>query len=415
MDRQIEKKSFLRRYAWYVAAAAALAALLVWIVLGTTASTMTVDASDITISDVTRGKFDDYVRLNGQVLPIQVVQISPEEGGIVREKVVEEGTRVRKGDVILRLSNSNLDLQILNAEAELAEKQNLLRNTQVAMQQDRLNNRTEQATLDTDCDRKRRAYEQNARLYKERLISKEVYLQSREDYKLARRKQSLISQRLKQDSLYRHVQMAQMEDNLDNMRKNVLLVRDRKNKLLVRSAIDGELGLLDVELGQNIAAGQNIGQINDLSDFKVQAQIDEHYIDRVRPGLSASFSLGGKTYRLRVRKVYPEVRNGTFRTDFVFVGERPAQMRSGQTFYVELALGKSQQATLIPRGTFFQTTGGNWIFVLDKSGRKAYRRNISIARQNPQYYEVTDGLEPGERVITSGYEAFKDNEVLVIK
>lgn len=415
MDRQIEKKSFLRRYAWYIAAAAALAALLVWIVLGTTASTMTIDATDITISDVTRGKFDDYVRLNGQVLPIQVVQISPEEGGIVREKVVEEGTRVRKGDVILRLSNSNLDLQILNAEAELAEKQNLLRNTQVAMQQDRLNNRTEQATLDTDCDRKRRAYEQNARLYKERLISKEVYLQSREDYNLALRKQSLISQRLKQDSIYRHVQMAQMEDNLDNMRKNVLLVRDRKNKLLVRSAIDGELGLLDVELGQNIAAGQNIGQINDLSDFKVQAQIDEHYIDRVRPGLSASFSRDGKTYRLRVRKVYPEVRNGTFRTDFVFVGERPAQMRSGQTFYVELALGKSQQATLIPRGTFFQTTGGNWIFVLDKSGRKAYRRNISIARQNPQYYEVTDGLEPGERVITSGYEAFKDNEVLVIK
>lgn len=415
MDRQIEKKSFLRRYAWYIAAAAALAALLVWIVLGTTANTTTVDASDITISDVTRGKFDDYVRLNGQVLPIQVVQISPEEGGIVREKVVEEGTRVRKGDVILRLSNSNLDLQILNAEAELAEKQNLLRNTQVAMQQDRLNNRTEQATLDTDCDRKRRAYEQNARLYKERLISKEVYLQSREDYNLARRKQSLISQRLKQDSIYRHVQMAQMEDNLDNMRKNVLLVRDRKNKLEVRSAIDGELGLLDVELGQNIAAGQNIGQINDLSDFKVQAQIDEHYIDRVRPGLSASFSRDGKTYRLRVRKVYPEVRNGTFRTDFVFIGERPAQMRSGQTFYVELALGKSQQATLIPRGTFFQTTGGNWIFVLDKSGRKAYRRNISIARQNPQYYEVTDGLEPGERVITSGYEAFKDNEVLVIK
>ena len=415
MDRQIEKKSFLRRYAWYIAAAAALAALLVWIVLGTTANTMTVDASDITISDVTRGKFDDYVRLNGQVLPIQVVQISPEEGGIVREKVVEEGTRVRKGDVILRLSNSNLDLQILNAEAELAEKQNLLRNTQVAMQQDRLNNRTEQATLDTDCDRKRRAYEQNARLYKERLISKEVYLQSREDYNLALRKQSLISQRLKQDSIYRHVQMAQMEDNLDNMRKNVLLVRDRKNKLEVRSAIDGELGLLDVELGQNIAAGQNIGQINDLSDFKVQAQIDEHYIDRVRPGLSASFSRDGKTYLLRVRKVYPEVRNGTFRTDFVFVDERPAQMRSGQTYYVELALGKSQQATLIPRGTFFQTTGGNWIFVLDKSGRKAYRRNISIARQNPQYYEVTDGLEPGERVITSGYEAFKNNEVLVIK
>ena len=414
MDRPIEKKSFTRRYIWYISAAVAVV-LLVWLVFGSTASTMTVDANDITVSDVIRGKFDDYVRLNGQVVPIQVVQISPEEGGIVREKVVEEGTRVKKGDVILRLSNSNLDLQILNAEAELAEKQNLLRNTQVTMQQDRLNNRTEQASLDMDCERKLRAYQQNSRLFKEKLISKETYLQSKEDYNLALRKHRLIGQRLKQDSLYRHVQMAQMEDNLDNMRKNVLLVRERKNKLEVRSAIDGELGLLDVELGQNIQAGQNIGQINDLSDFKIEAKIDEHYIDRVRPGLTATITRDGKEYQLRVRKVYPEVRDGSFRTDFVFVGSRPAQMRSGQTYYVELALGKSSVATLIPRGTFFQTTGGNWIFVLDRSGKKAYRRNISIARQNPQYYEVTEGLEPGERVITSGYEAFKDNEVLILK
>lgn len=415
MDRQLTKPSFLRRYAYYIAGGVALTAILVWLVFGSTASTMTVDADDLTISDVTRGKFDDYVRMNAQVVPIQVVQISPEEGGIVREKVAEEGSRVHKGDVILRLSNSNLDLQILNAEAELAEKQNLLRNTQVTMQQDRLNNRTEQASLDMDCERKHRAYQQNERLYKERLISRETYLQSKEDYNLARRKQSLVAQRLKQDSIYRTVQMAQMEDNLDNMRKNVLLVRERKNKLEIRSAIDGELGLLDVELGQNITAGQNIGQINDLSDFKVQAQIDEHYIDRVRPGLFATINRDGKIYKLRVRKVYPEVRNGSFRTDFVFVGERPAQIRSGQTYYVELALGKSQQATLIPCGTFFQTSGGNWIYVLDRSGKKAYRRNISIGRQNPQYYEVLEGLEPGEKVITSGYEAFKDNEVLVIK
>ena len=415
MDRPIQQKSFIRRYAWYIAAAAVAVALLAWLVLGSTASTMTIDSSDVIISNVTRGKFDDYVRLNGQVMPIQVVQISPEEGGIVREKVVEEGARVRKGDVILRLSNSNLDLQILNAESELAEKQNLLRNTQVTMQQDRLNNRTEQATLDMDVERKQRAWQQNTRLYKEKLISRETYLQSQEDYNLARRKQRLVGQRLKQDSIYRNVQMAQMEDNLDNMRRNVMLVRDRKGKLEVRSAIDGELGLLDVELGQSITAGQNIGQINDLSSFKIEANIDEHYIDRVRPGLTATFQRDGKTYKLRVRKVYPEVRNGSFRTDFVFDGERPSQMRSGQTYYVELALGKSSTATLIPRGTFFQATGGNWIFVLDPSGRKAYRRNISIARQNPQYYEVTDGLQPGERVITSGYEAFKDNEVLILK
>lgn len=415
MDRPIEKKSFPRRYAGYIAAAVVAVALLAWLIFGSTASTMTIDSNEITISDVTRGEFDDYVRLNGQVVPIQVVQISPEEGGIVREKVVEEGTRVRKGDVILRLSNSSLDLQILNAEAELAEKQNLLRNTQITMQQDQLNNRTEQATLDMDCERKLRAYKQNSRLYNEKLISQEEFLKSREDYDLARRKQQLIGQRLNQDSLYRHVQMEQMEDNLQNMRKNVLLVRERKNKLEVRSNIDGELGLLDVELGQNIQAGQNIGQINDLSDFKIETKIDEHYIDRVRTGLTATITRDGKQYQLRVRKVYPEVRNGSFRTDFVFEGTRPEQMRSGQTYYVELALGKSSQATLIPRGTFFQTTGGNWIFVLNRSNKKAYRRNISIARQNPQYYEVTEGLEPGERVITSGYEAFKDNEVLILK
>lgn len=415
MDRPIEKKSFPRRYAGYIAAAVVAVALLAWLIFGSTASTMTIDSNEITISDVTRGEFDDYVRLNGQVVPIQVVQISPEEGGIVREKVVEEGTRVRKGDVILRLSNSSLDLQILNAEAELAEKQNLLRNTQITMQQDQLNNRTEQATLDMDCERKLRAYKQNSRLYNEKLISQEEFLKSREDYDLARRKQQLIGQRLNQDSLYRHVQMEQMEDNLQNMRKNVLLVRERKNKLEVRSNIDGELGLLDVELGQNIQAGQNIGQINDLSDFKIETKIDEHYIDRVRAGLTATITRDGKQYQLRVRKVYPEVRNGSFRTDFVFEGTRPEQMRSGQTYYVELALGKSSQATLIPRGTFFQATGGNWIFVLNRSNKKAYRRNISIARQNPQYYEVTEGLEPGERVITSGYEAFKDNEVLILK
>lgn len=415
MDRPLTPRPFLRRYALHIAAATATVILLAWLAFSGTASTAKIEASQITVSDVVRARFDDYVHLNGQVVPIQVVQISPEEGGIVRERVVEEGAHVKKGDVILRLTNADLDLQILNAEAELAEKQNLLRNTQITMQQDRLNNRTEQASLDMDVVRKQRAYQQNQRLFAEHLISRETYLQSKEDYELARKKQRLIFQRLRQDSLYRSVQMNQMADNLDNMRRNVLLVRQRKDKLEVRSTIDGELGLLDAALGQSITAGQNIGQINDLSDLKIETKIDEHYIDRVRSGLTATLTRDGKTYRLRLRKVYPEVQDGYFRTDFVFTGEKPSALRSGQTCYVDLQLGKSGQAVLIPRGTFFQTTGGNWIFVVDKSGRKAYRRNITIARQNPQYYEVTDGLEPGERVITSGYEAFKDNDVLIIK
>ena len=417
MDRVIEKTRTQRlmKYWPWAAGGCLLTVIIGWLVFGNHASTLRVSHDELTISEVRQTEFKDYVRTNGQVLPIQVVQISPEEGGIVMEKVVEEGTMVKKGEVIVRLSNSNLDLQILNAEAELAEKQNLLRNTQVAMQQDLLNNQTEQAQLDMDTQRKQRTFEQNRRLYGERLISREDYLQSQEDYQLSARKRTLVSQRLKQDSLYRTVQMDQMEDNLHNMRKNVVLVRQRKDKLEVRSAIDGELGLLDVELGQSIQPGQKIGQLNDLSDYKVQAEIDEHYIDRVRQGLTATFQRGSHTFELQVRKVYPEVRQGKFRCDFVFRGERPENIRTGQTYYLDLELGQPEQAVLIPRGTFFQTTGGQWIFVLDKSGEKAYRRPIRIGRQNPQYYEVLEGLEPGERVVTSGYEAFKDNEVLVMK
>ena len=417
MDRVIEKKKGfqLKKHGPYVAGGCLLLTVLGWLVFGNHASTLRVTQDELTISEVKSAEFKDYVRTNGQVMPIQVVQISPEEGGIVMEKVVEEGSMVHKGDVIVRLSNSNLDLQILNAESELAEKQNLLRNTQVAMQQDRLNNLTEQAQLDMDTHRKQRTFEQNKRLYDAKMINREAYVQSQEDYQLSAQKRSLVSRRLKQDSLYRSVQMDQMEDNLQNMRRNVMLVRQRKSKLEVRATATGELGLLDVELGQSIQPGQMIGQLNDLSDYKVQAQIDEHYIDRVRQGLTATFTRGDKQYLLQVRKVYPEVREGKFRCDFIFRGERPENIRTGQTYYIDLELGQPEQAVLIPRGTFFQTTGGQWIFVLDKSGSKAYRRNIRIGRQNPQYYEVLEGLEPGERVVTSGYEAFKDNEILVIK
>lgn len=351
------------------------------------------EASSLNIADVTFGKFNDYIRLNGQVQPISVVQLSPEEGGIVQEKVVEEGAHVKKGDVILRLSNSNLDLQILNAESELAEKQNLLRNTQVTMQQDKLNNETEKVQLDIDTRRKQRTYLQYKRLYQERLISREEYLQAKEDYEVAQKKHGLITERLVQDSIYRNIQMDQMEDNLQNMRKNVLLIRERKDKLEVRATIDGELGLLDAELGQNITAGQMIGQINDLSDFKIEAMIDEHYIDRVTNGLPATFERQENTFKLKVRKVYPEVREGRFRTDFVFEGKRPDNIRSGQTYYIDLQLGEPTESVLIPKGTFFQVTGGNWIFVVDKEGKKAYRRKIRIGRQNPQYYEVLEGLE----------------------
>ena len=417
MDRPIEKKKTftLKKHGMYAAIAGLAIAIGCWLLFGNHAATLRIDRETLTISEARQAEFKDYVRTNGQVMPIQSVQIAPEEGGIVMEKVAEEGATLHKGDIIVRLSNHNLDLQILNAEAELAEKQNLLRNTQVTMQQDRLTNQTELAQIDMDTQRKKRAYQQNQRLYEEKLISKETFLQSQEDYQLSRKKQTLIGSRLKQDSIYRTVQMDQMEDNLQNMRRNVVMVRQRKGKLEVRSAIDGELGLLDVELGQSISPGQKIGQINDLSNYKVQAEIDEHFIDRVRAGLTATFIRNEKKYKLTVRKVYPEVREGKFRTDFVFTGDRPEQIRTGQTYYINLELGQPEQAIIIPKGTFFQTTGGQWIFVMDRDGKKAYRRNVRIGRQNPNHYEVLEGLQAGERVITSGYEAFKDKEVLILK
>ena len=416
MDIQLEKKRGIqKKHLPYVAGGVLFLVLVGWIIFGDHASTLKVDARGISIGNAVREQFNDFVRVDGQVQPITVVQLSPEEGGIVQEKVVEEGAQVKKGDVIVRLSNSSLDLQILDAEAQLAEKQNFLRNTQVAMEQDKLSNQLEKAQLDVDMNRARRAYHQQQKLYEESLIAKEDYLKAKEDYELATKKYDLVVQRLYQDSISRTIQMEEMETSLANMRRNIQLVHERKEHLNVRSQINGELGLLDVVLGQNVTAGMKIGQINDLSDYKVEAMIDEHYIDRVKPGLSAAFDRQGTSFALAVRKVYPEVRDGKFRTDFVFTGERPDNIRSGQTYYINLELGQPTESIIIPRGTFFQSTGGSWIFVLDKDGKKAYRRKIKIGRQNPQFYEVIEGLEAGEKVIVSIYESYKDNEVLVLE
>lgn len=417
MDIEIKKKHYIvpRRWWPWLGCGAAMVIIGLWLALGDFQSTLRVDRRGLSIGEVQRAQFNDYVSLDGTVMPISVVQISPEEGGVVMEKVLEEGAHVKKGDVIVRLSNSSLDLQILNAESELAEKQNMLRNTQISMEQEGLSNRNDQLQQDMEVERKRRNAEHMEALYKEQLVSKEECLQAREDYDLARKKHALIGKRIQQDAKYRRAQTAQMTENLDNMRQNLQLVRERKEKLCVRSAIDGEIGTLDVDLGQSIQPGQKIGVVNDMSDYKIQALADETYIDRVHTGLTATFQQNGKSYVLRVSKVYPEVKDGRFKVDFAFCGERPKNIRTGQTYYVDLQLGQSKQSVIIPKGTFFSVTGGQWIFVLDKSGTKAYRRSITIGRQNPQYYEVISGLEPGERVITGGYEGYKDNEVLIIK
>jgi len=308
-----------------------------------------------------------------------------------------------------------LNLNILDSEAQLAEKQNFLRNTQIAMEQDRLMLRKEKLQLDLDVTRKQRNYQQYKKLYEEELASREDYLLAKEDYEFALDGRQLVMERQKQDSIYRSVQVNQMEESLHNMRQNLMLIRLRSDNLNVKAPVDGQLGLLDVEVGQNIPTGGRIGQISILSNFKVEALIDEHYIDRVRVGLDATFERQDKNYDLSVRKVFPEVREKQFRTEFMFEGERPDNIRAGQTYYINLQLGQPIEAILIPRGPFYQTTGGQWIFVVTTDGSKALKREISIGRQNPNFYEVTSGLEPGEKVITSSYETFGNAEELILK
>ena len=417
MDKIIEKKkgwraAFTKKALPYWGGALVLA-LVLWLVFRDNSATLRVNADSLTISQVSQGEFNDYIRVSGQVQPMTTIQISPQEGGIVQEIVTEEGSRVQAGDVIVRLSNDNLDLQILNSEAELAEKENILRNTLISMEQQKLSLKQDKLQLQTEVARLKRKYEQNKALYEDKLIAREDYLTSKEDYELAAGKLELVKDRAEQDSLYRSVQILQMQESLDNMRRNMLMIRHRKENLTIKAPIDGELGLLDVVLGQSISAGMKIGQINNLDSYKIEAQIDEHYIDRVSAGLAATFQRQNDSYGAIIRKVYPEVRDGKFKADFKFEGETPDNIRSGQTYYLNLQLGQPENAVLVPRGTFYQKTGGKWIFVVAPEGGKAVRREIRIGRQNPQYYEVLEGLQPGEKVITSGYDSFGDNDVLV--
>ncbi len=417
MDKIIEKKTGWRvaftkkALPWWLGAL--LLVFVIYLIARPNNKTLRVDKDTVTISTAVKGEFNDYIRISGRVQPMTTIQLSPQEGGIVEKILIEEGSPVKAGDAILILNNDNLDLQILNSEAELAEKENILRNTQIQMEQQKLDVRQNVLEYGTNVERLRRAYEQQKALYEDKLIAKEEYLKAEEDYQLALQKYNLMTERSRQDSLYRGTQIDRMEESLENMQLNMSMIRRRKSNLIVKAPIDGELGLLDVVLGQSIAAGTKIGQINSVGLYKVEAQIDEHYIDRVVAGLEATFERQGETYSTVIRKVYPEVRDGKFKADFKFDGEQPDNIRAGQTYYLNLQLGQPEEAVIIPRGTFYQKTGGKWIYVVNKDGTKAVKREIRIGRQNPQYYEVLEGLEPGEMVITSGYDTYGDSDVLV--
>jgi HlyD family secretion protein len=416
MDKPIaKKKGIQKKHIGYLAIGIAMIVLIYMAFFADRTSTYKVEKDKLIIETVIEDQFNDYITVPGTVEPITIIFLDAQEGGRVEEKLIEEGSMVKKGDIILKLSNPDLHLNILDSEAQLAEKENFLRNTQVTMEQERLSIKRELVNLKYDIERKERNYQQNVILMKDNLISREEYIRSKEDVDMARQSRELFMERQKQDSVFRSVQVNTITSNLENMRKNLQLVRDRAENLNVRAPVDGQLGLLVPEIGQSIQRGANMGQINVLTSYKVVAQIDEHYIDRVRTQLTATLDRQGKEYNLLVKRVYPEVRNGTFEIDMIFRDSMPDNIRTGQTYYISLQLGQPKVSVLVPIGGFFQETGGQWIFVLDPTESFAFKRNISVGRKNPRYYEVLEGLQPGEKVIVSGYETFGKNEKLILK
>jgi HlyD family secretion protein len=374
-----------------------------------------VEKDKITIEEVQKGDFDDFIRTNGTVAPIATIYLDAEEGGRVKEILIEEGAKVEKGDVILILENRSVYMDIMNSESNLAQKQNYLRQTRISFENALIESKRLLLNSEFDIIKKKRNFEQLNALFNDELVSKEIYLQAKEDYEYAMQLQEINKLKMQNDSMIRITEMNQLETELKKMDETLVLVRERLNNLNVKSPVEGQLGMLDAEIGQSIGQGMRIGQINVLTDYKIEALIDEHYIDRVRRDLSATFERQNKLFNLTVKKVYPEVRNAQFKIDLVFTDERPENIRTGQTYYINLQLGQPEKSTLVSLGGFFNSTGGQWIYVVDPSGDFATKRKIQIGRKNPKYYEVVSGLEAGEKVITSGYDLFGDNDKLILR
>jgi HlyD family secretion protein len=416
MDRKIEKKKGIRPKHIIYAVIAIVAILFLYkIIKGAGTSTYRAESEKLTISDVENGNFKDYISIIGTVEPKTTIFLDVEEGGKVVDKIIDEGEIVHKGDVMVRLVNNDLNLQILNSESSLAYQSNELRNTFINMEQQKISNKQQLLSIDYEIIRLKRNFEQNQTLFEKGFVAKETYLLSKDNYEQALKDRELRFERMVQDSIFRENQKITMNASLKNMQQNLEMVRLRLENLNIKAPADGQLGSLDIEIGQSISRGQRIGQLHILDNFKVVAEVDEHYIDRVRRGLSASFERQDNSFSLFTKKIYPEVRDGRFEVDLNFEDENPENLRTGQTYHIKLELGQPIEAILLPRGGFFQSTGGQWVYVIDASGSFAVKREIHIGRQNPLYYEVLDGLQPGEKVITSSYDLFGENDKIEFK
>ena len=416
MDRTIENKNWLNfkhRGLWILGILGI--GLTTLALLWDDSSSLQVKREQLTIATVLDSPFQEYINVRGRVEPKYMSYLDAVEGGIVEQIYQEEGAMVHKGDTLLTLSNLNLSLNILNSEAQLAEKANFLRETQISMEQEKLSLARELLRLEYDLKQTERKYTQNQTFYKEQLVSKEDFLAAEEAYQLAIKLKDLSIARQKQDSVFRKTQIQKIQQNLQNMERNLALIYQRQDHLVVRATVDGQLAALNAVPGQSVIPGYRLGQINVMGNYKLQASIDEHYIDRIHTDLSAQLERKNENYALHVDKIYPEVREGQFLVDLAFDDALPENIRSGQNYHLDIQLDAPRPALLLKRGAFFQSTGGRWVYVLHKNGDLATRQAIHVGKQNPKYYEILDGLHAGDQVVISSYELLGNNDKLQIE
>jgi HlyD family secretion protein len=415
MDRAIDARPAKRRrmFLWTGSVVLVVAALVL-LASGLGRSRVRVEADKLSIGTVQEGLFKEFVPITGTVQPIKTVFLDAVQGGTVEERFLEDGAPVHVGTPILRLGNQQFQMDAINREAQLLDQQNNLRNTRLNMDQQTNNWRQQLVQLDYDLKQLERTWRLNEGLIGRGLVAQQEHDRSREEYLLALERRELLISNIRNDSLFRRTQEGQIASSLDLIQDNLAFLRRTLENLTVRSPIDGTLSGLRAEIGQTIAPGARIAQVDVLEAFKVRARIPEHYVARVHVGLHGTFMLSGTEYTIEVFKVYPEVSNGEFDVDLRFAKEAPADIRRGQTFQVRLQLSEDMQAVLLPRGPFFQDTGGQWVYVLDTDGT-AHKRDVELGRQNPDHYEVLGGLRPGDRVVTSRYSTFNNADELIIQ
>lgn len=413
MDRQLKKKFWNKQRIFLVGGGGILVLLILWgFIFADKRSKLNVEKDKITISAVTKGSFDEYIVVTAVVHPLKTIRLDAIEGGYVANKFLEGGSMVKTGDSILRLENQRLSMEFVNRETEMYRLINELQNTRLRLRQDRFALEKTLSDLDYQVDQAKDIYERNNKLFKDKVVAEQEYLKTKRDYeKLVRQREIEVKS---QDYQITNsvTQIQQLEGTIARTQRNLQMMKDNLNNLVVRAPVDGQLSSINVEVGTSIQAGENIGQIDDMNGFKMRAEVDEHYISRVFSGLKANFEFNGKNHPMTISKVYPEVKNGRFEVDMNFSTAAPEGIRRGQSSPIRLELGKSSEAVLLPAGGFFSDTGGNWVYVVDNSGKRAVKRNISLGRKNPVYFEVLDGLQPGDQVITSSYENFGNKEVL---